>query len=63
MKGLRAKGILVLIVILFLLPVYNASGITMFYGGFFGSHGEWTKLIDTNAVIFWSQGDFQHRPW
>ncbi|MDH5689343.1 MAG: PKD domain-containing protein, partial [Candidatus Bathyarchaeota archaeon] len=52
-----------LIVTLFLLPVHNASGITMFYGGFFGSHGEWTKLIDTNAVIFWSQGDFQHRPW
>ncbi len=35
----------------------------MFYGGGFSSQGLWRRLLDTNTSIFWSQGDFQHRPW
>jgi hypothetical protein len=39
------------------------NAIPTFYGSFFGYPGKWTRLLDTNTTIFWSQADFQHRPW
>jgi len=61
---LRARRwISLFIVIIYFISVSHVDAIPMFYGGSFGRQGMWTRLLDTNATIFWSQGDFWHYPW
>ena len=56
-------NVLVFVTILCLTPIYGVNAIPTFYGSFFGYPGRWTRLLGTNTTIFWSQADFQHRPW
>jgi len=53
---------LVLILVLCLASLFPASAIPTFYSGGIEDPDTWTRLLDTDTSLFWSQGDFFHSP-
>jgi len=64
MNDLRKRFcVIFLIAAIFSTSLPNVNAIPMFYGGGFGTQGQWRRLLNTSTSIFWSQGDFQHNSW
>jgi len=54
---------LVLILALSLNTLFPVSAIPLFYSGGIEDPDTWTRILDTDTSLFWSQGDFFHSPW